>query len=427
MADRYVVLGLAPARSPWFRDVAQWSHGASLPIEFVKCVSTTELQARLSSGRPFSAVLVDAGQPGLDRDLVDNARDAGCAVLVVADGRVTRDWASLGVAALVPFNVSRDELIEVLAAHASPIGRGDVLPHEEDDLGVPQWRGRIAAVVGPGGTGVSTAAIALAQGLGADVHHGGLVALADLKLNAEQAMLHDARDVVPGVQELVEAHRAGRPTLDEVRSLTFRVEERRYHLLLGLRRARFWTTLRPRAVEAALVSLARAFSVVVCDIDADLEGEDDGGSTDVADRNVMARATVTRADAVLAVGMPTMKGVHSLVRVIDDVVAMGVAPTRVVPLFNRTPRSPRLRAQLVEALAALVGRAAAGLLASPAFVPERRVDDALRDGIRLPTAAVDPVVAAYRAVLARNTAPVVVDDPVPTPVRPGEIGAWAPS
>jgi hypothetical protein len=431
MSERYVVLGVAPARAAWFRAVAQWSHSASLPVEFVKCVSTTELEARLASARPFSAVLVDAGQPGLDRDLVDAARAAGCAVLVVADGRAAHDWVALGVAATLPFNLSRDDLLEALSAHARPIGHGDVFDGEApEETGIPPWRGTIVAVVGPGGTGASTAAIALAQGLGSDVRHGGLVLLADLKLRAEQAMLHDARDVVPGVQEVVEAHRTGRPTAEDVRALTFGVDERHYHLLLGLRRARFWTTLRPRAFEAAMTSLARAFTVVVCDVDADLEGEDDGGSADVEDRNVMARTAVSRADVVIAVGVPTMKGTHSLVRVIDEVVAFGVEPARIAPVFMRAPRSPRQRAQFTTALAQLVAPGAARALLTPAFVPDRRVDEALRDGVRLPGAVVDPLVAAYHAVLARNTQavrPAMTAGDVARRVRPGELGAWAPS
>ena len=38
-----------------------------------------------------------------------------------------------------------------------------------------------------------------------------------------------------------------------MRALTFAVVERRYHLLLGLRRARYWSTLRRTSFEAALV------------------------------------------------------------------------------------------------------------------------------------------------------------------------------
>lgn len=100
-SSRYVVLGLALARSPWFRSVAQWANSASIPVEFVKCMSPTELRAHLSSGRPFSALLVDGGVPALDRDLIDEARQAGCAVVVVDDLRITRDWRSLGASAVI--------------------------------------------------------------------------------------------------------------------------------------------------------------------------------------------------------------------------------------------------------------------------------------------------------------------------------------
>ena len=423
--ERYVVLGLAHARAEWFRAVGQWAHQASLPLEFVKVVSAAELRTRLTSGRPFSAVLVDAGHPGLDRDLVDSARDTGCPTLVVADGRVVRDWTSLGVSAVLPFNLTRDDLLETLAAHALPVGQRDVLPHEGDADSAPPWRGRVVAVCGPGGTGASTVAIALAQGLAADARDPKSVVLADLKLHAEQAMLHDAGDVVPGVQELVDAHRAGRPTLDEVRAMTFRVHERRYSLLLGLRRARFWSTLRPRAFEAALTSLARAYEVVACDVDADLEGEEDGGSVDVGERNVMARTATAQADVVFAVGLPTMKGLHSLVRVVHGIFDLGVEPERVVPVLNRSPRAPRARAQLAEAVAELLGPAVARGIPSPLCLPERRVEEALRDGVRLPSQLADPLAAAFLGVCGRVPQPTAPRTHEAVRIRPGELGEAA--
>ena len=70
---RYRLLGLARARSTWFRDLSRWSTNAALPIEFVKCMATEELVARLASGQAFSAVIVDGGLPAVDRDLVDRA------------------------------------------------------------------------------------------------------------------------------------------------------------------------------------------------------------------------------------------------------------------------------------------------------------------------------------------------------------------
>ncbi len=121
--------------------------------------------------------------------------------------------------------------------------------------------------------------------------------------------------------------------------LTFAVQDRGYRLLLGLRRPRYWATIRPRAFEAAFDALRRSFGTVVCDVTADFEGEDDGGSIDVEERNVMARTAVQRADAVVVVGACGVKGLHALVRVVGDLLAAGVPAARMVPVVNsRTAR-----------------------------------------------------------------------------------------
>ncbi|MFN2606744.1 MAG: hypothetical protein ABR511_02425 [Acidimicrobiales bacterium] len=437
-SERYVILGLAQARSVWFRNLGHWATSGALGAEFVKCLSAEEVRARLGGGRPFSALVADAALPAVDRDLLGAARAAGCATFVVDDGRTPRDWASLGAAAVLEPGFDRDVLLANLSAHARPIARGDA---RSGELGTPvagvpaEWRCPVAALTGPGGTGVSTAAIALAQALGDDVRNAGLVCLADLRLHAEQAMLHDARDVLPSIQELVEAHRAGQPSLDEVRAQAYAVEERNYHLLLGLRQARFWPALRRRAFEAAFDSLQRAYRVVVCDTDADLEGEDDGGSIDVEERHVMARTAMARADVVFAVGLPSMKGVHALVRVVADLLAFGVRPARIVPVFNCGPRSPRARSALAATLADLTAPAVARAapdsvdgLAAPVFLAERKVEGDLHDGARVPAVLGAPLAGAFSAVLDRaSTArrPAVAAPGGPERVRPGSLGRWA--
>ena len=421
-AERYVVLGLAQARSSWFRAVAQWANSGTIPAEFVKCVSGEELRARLASGRPFSAVLVDAALPALDRDLVDAARAAGCAAVAVDDRRGRRDWDALGVVAVLPDFFDPKAFLDVLREHAVMIGRGDVLPGEpatEPDGA----HGLVAAVLGPGGTGVSTVAVALAQGLAADPRHGRSVLLADLALHAEQAMLHDARDVVPGVQELVEAHRSRRVRPAEVRAFAFDVEERGYQLLLGLRQARGWAAVRPRAFEAAFESLRAAYGVVVCDTDADLEGEDEGGSIEVEERHVMCRTAALRADVVLAVGQPGMKGVHALVRVLNELRAVGVHPARVVPVVNRASKGGRARSELTATLAQLAGGGGAAF-APAVFLADRKVEEPLLDGVRLPGSLTGPLTGAFKAVVAAAGA----GGPGPTEpqrVRPGSLGSWS--
>ncbi len=425
--ERFVVLGLAPPRAAWFRSVGVWATSGALPAEFLKCVSAEEARARLASGRPFSALVADAGLPSVDRDLLAAAAAADCVVLVVDDGRATRDWHTLGASRVLSPSFTRDELVTALAACARTIRRGDT--PVADLLARPSpspWRGTVAMVTGPGGTGASTAAMALAQALGDDVQALGTVLLADLRLNAELAMLHDVRDVAPGIQELVEAHRSGQPSVDAVRGLAWSVDERRYHLLLGLRRPRFWPALRPQAFDAAFDTLCTAYRVVVCDVDPDLEGEDGGGSIDVEERNVMARTTASRADVVLAVGAPSLKGVHALVRVVTDLVAFGVPAHRIVPVFNRSPRSHRARAGLGTAVAELAGAATGARMASPVHLPERDVESDLHDGRRLPAVLGAPLAGALQAVLGR--APERYRDAssgAGERVRPGSLGRWA--
>ena len=244
-AERFRLLGLARPRAAWFRDLSRWATSAALPVEFVKCVAVDELAARLHGSRVFSAVVLDGGLSSLDRDLIELVREAGAAAVVIDDGHGRRDWTALGVDAVLPEPLDRGLLLGTLVAVARPVARLDAEPGRLTAPLPAGWRGRLIAITGPAGGGHSVLAMALVQGLATSARRSGMVALADLALHADQALLHDVGDVVPGVQELVEAHRHGNPTTDEVRRLTFTLDERGYQLLLGLRRHRDWTVLRP--------------------------------------------------------------------------------------------------------------------------------------------------------------------------------------
>jgi MinD-like ATPase involved in chromosome partitioning or flagellar assembly len=426
-SDRYVALGLARVRAPWFSEVSRWATSGSLALDFVKAVSVEEVRTRLRSGRPFSALLIDGGLPGVDRDLLELAREHGCAPIVVVDG-LERDWAAIGATATLPAGFDSAELDALLATHARPIARADDLPGRLSlpDMQRPGFRARVVAVTGAGGTGRSVVAMALAQGMATDPAHTDTVVLADLALHADQAVLHDARDVIPGVQELVEAHRSGTPAADAVRDLTYDVVDRRYRLLLGLRRHRDWTALRPRALHAALDGLRRSFTLVVADVDDDLEGEAVTGSADVEDRNLLTRATIDLADVVVVVGAPGPKGVHSLLRVVRDCLAAGVSPERVVAVVNRTPRGRGPRTETSRAFTTLLEASNPGAsVLSPVFLPERRsLDDVLRDGTALPDALVAPITDVVRSRLdsvPERGAPAAGG---PVLVEPGSLGAW---
>jgi hypothetical protein len=419
-ASRYFVLGLARSRSTWLRSVARWSTSGALPVELVMCLSTAEVAARLSEGRPTSAVLLDASLPGVDRDLVELVARSSSAVLIVTDGSDPRDWERLGVTAVLHTDFGREVLLDALAEHARPVdrlGRAVLEPPSAEPAPVG-LRASVAAVCGPGGTGSSTVAAALAQGLGGSPRLGPVV-LADLALHADQAMLHDVGEVAPGIQELVDAHRSGTPSEGAVRAVTFPLADRGYHLLLGLRRARQWTTVRPRAFEAAFESLCRSFEIVVCDIDADLEDGPVAGEH--ADRFLFARTATRSADVVLAVGRCGTKGIHALARVVADLLEAGVPPARVLPVVVDAPRSPAARAGVAATVAELAVIAPGGSLAPALFLPARHVDQAVRDGAPVPAPLPTLVTGAFSAVLTRS-GPRSQPSLEPTRVAPGSLG-----
>lgn len=426
MSDqRYVVLGLAHVRSDWFTEVARWATSGSLPIEFVKCISIEELRSRSRSGRPFSAALLDGSLPTVDRDLLAQLRRENIPGLVVTDPTSPVDWSPLGAKAVIGLPLTRAALLDSLATHARLIGPVDATDVLATAATVPTaWLARLVAVVSASGAGGSTIAAAVAQHLAGDPRNGTGVVLADFAHRAHQGILHDARDVVPGVQELVDAHRSQRPSPERVRSMCFDVPGRGYRLVLGLRRPGDWISLRARAFDAALDGLRSTARLLVADVDADVEGEAATGSFDVEDRNLMARATLQKADVVAVVALPTLTGIHGLVASMEDLRQFGVPGDRILAVVNRAPRTARARADLTRSIAVLTGAAErSDPHVGPVFVGERRgIEGIHRDLARFPRPLAAPVAGAVSTLLERLPAREV--DAEPEPVAVGSLGSW---
>jgi hypothetical protein len=126
--------------------------------------------------------------------------------------------------------------------------------------------------------------------------------------------------------------------------------------------------------------------------------------------------------------------VHAQLRVVRDLVELGVDAGRIVPVVNRAPRSPRARAEVGSALTALLAASApdVALASSPVFVPERRrLAEAVRDGLPPPAPLVGPLVGAVRGLLDRARHSHAASRPaeaarLPVPVAPGSLGSWSP-
>lgn len=467
VGERYVLIGLATAQGGWFVEVARWATSGVIAAEFLKASTVEEVAARLRSGRPVSAVLVGSSVVGWDRDLAGLAATNGCAVVLIedrraltrpedferTDGSVTHGSAARERStadASLPAQFDRDRLLQVLEQVAQPVARADDAPGVDlaawphpgsgangggsgKGTGTGQWRGRLVAVTGAGGTGSSTLAMALAVGLAADPRDRHHVLLADLALRAQQAVLHDSGDVLPGLPELVEAYRREQLGPDGVRSLCFEVPEGGYDLLLGLRNQREWTALHAHSVGAAMTGLRSTYRLVVADVDADVEGEEPTGSVDLEERNLLARTSLAQADLVLVVGRAGLTGTHRLVELLSELLRYGLAPERLLPIVNRAPKRAARRA---EACAAVQAHANGRLTnvrfaANPYCVSERRgLDDLIADGGVMPGPFCGALAQTVRALLDRNMSPpdrlADTNGAVPEPARvePGSVGRW---
>jgi MinD-like ATPase involved in chromosome partitioning or flagellar assembly len=362
--SRYVVLAVGGV------DLCQ------IPTEMVHCPTTEEAASALAAGRRYSAVVTDR----VDTQLATAARRAAVPVLT-ASAASPADLADLAenllaVAAPVPVV---DRLASLLPVPGSVMPGG----------------GRLVAVCGPGGTGASVVAAALAA------DKPGAILLADLALRADQAFLHGLDSPERGLFDLVDRARYRVVTACDVHLHSVAVAWGR--LLPGLRRPEHWTAVSPAAFDAVLVALLESFDLVMADITGDLEGERDSGSLDVEERNHMARAATGAADALVVVGAPGANGARRLALLVDDLLDNCIDPGRIIPVVNRQHGTT-------------ARRRVCGLPISPVIIPEVAT---LTRGL-LPLPAVSVLAKVVGDVLAQP--PVQRRGPALLPVMPGDLG-----
>ncbi len=378
---KWKVAGLSRPDAEWFRDLARWSTAASIPVDFIKCVSVAEIQARLDAGEIFSAVVVGVETAELTRDFVSEMIASGAPVFLVASTKngAEVDWSQLGISAVLPPDFRRTDLIDALNIHATPLTQQPG-PRLRTWTG-PTTQGQLVAVTGSGGTGVSVLSAALTQQLAAQRV---TALLADLALNASQSVIHDTRDVLRGMQDLAEACRGGWLDQDELGSYLFCPQGRGYHLLCGLRRRRDWAGISDRSMRVMLEGLCRSYQLLVAEVEPDVSTADAAAGTAIESTHI-ARAVIERSDAVVVVGVPSMLGVHAMVRILSELTRMSVPASRIIPVLNRMQRRFGDRREVAAALSNLLADTAGADIRDIVFVDESPyLEAALRDGVALP-------------------------------------------
>lgn len=339
MSDtRARLVAYAPTRIPWSTRCARWAADGRIPFAFVRCVSLTAFMDELQAGNVYAA-LVDV--TALTAPAAAAIKAADVSLISVSGTAATAD-------AHLPDGFRREELLHALVLLERPAQGATVV------AGEPLVAARqVLAVIGSGGAGTSTLAGVFAQGL-ADA--GASVLLSDLCRHASQAMLHDIKDQVDGLMEVALAADTGVAGryLPHVA-----IPTRGYDLLLGMRQPLQWVALHDQRVAAVVSALTRGDGVLVCDLDPDLESQQDTGSVGVGDRHRLTSSMLHQATVVVLVVDASLVGV---LRGVERCVAVAGHVDDAVPIIavmNRQKKTDavRLSARFNAAFKALNQRA----------------------------------------------------------------------
>lgn len=290
-----------------------------------RCADLAETLAVVAAGIG-DVVLVDLSVRGLGRDPVaDLLRGAA---VVGLRGEDAQERTGLGLRHVVS---STAPVEEILAAIEAAVAAGDdeaALVQEAEPAG-DRAAGRMVAVWGPGGSpGRSTVAVNLAAEAAAAGHETVLVD-ADTYGPSLGQML-GVLDETPGLVAACRAH--DRDTLDEgtMESLLPLVQPH-LRFLSGIGVPARWPELRSSSVDGVWQALARRGGLVVADVAAVLE-EDEELSYDTAapQRNAATTTALLRADAVIAVVTADPVSITRLLRDHERLRELGVTDLHVI-------------------------------------------------------------------------------------------------
>lgn len=332
--DIPVATAIAPAQEA---AVAEYLTGATDVRLVRRCADVNDLLAVAEAAR-VAVVVVSGSFPGLDRSVVARLRDCGVAVAGVVSPWDEADLLAAWAVPSVPIEAGADQLLELVRrvntdqgsdGIAEPV-RPDPEP-EPDRAGAPDAaeEGTVVVVWGPpGAPGRTTIAVNLAAEL---AMAGVRTLLVDADTHAASIAQHLALlDEAPGIAAATRLADSGRLDL---RSLAAVAPEAlpRLRVLTGLPRADRWPEVRDEALTQVLQTARALAAVVVVDVAAPLEEDEDlSYDTRAPRRNAATLAALRTADDVVALGAGDPVALQRLVRGLSELAQAGKATPTVV-------------------------------------------------------------------------------------------------
>jgi MinD-like ATPase involved in chromosome partitioning or flagellar assembly len=351
--------GGAGWEAPLVRDLQHRALGVALGR---RCVDHGELLGVALRDRPEAAVL-NADVPWLDRDLVGALADHGITVIAVGSEAQRDRLERIGVRHHFAPDVTAEMLasrLHVIAGARPEVDDADAYPDATEAR-----RGRLVAVWGgPGAPGRTTVASELAVGL---ARAGREVALIDGDAWAASVAQRLGLAEAPSVTQAARLAGDGWP---EPIDGCLQPGPAGCSVLVGLARSELWPEVRERAWIAVLGAARERADVVVVDLAAPIEEDEDL----VVDRSPYRRNTMTvqalrEADDVLLVSAGDPIGLRRGIvahRTVADARPEVARRTRVV--VNRAPSTPRRLQDCSKQVAEWTGRPPLAFLPhEPAF------------------------------------------------------------
>jgi MinD-like ATPase involved in chromosome partitioning or flagellar assembly len=298
-----------------------------------RCADLAETLAVTAAGIG-DVVLIDVAVRGLGRDpLASLMRDAAVVGLRSED---SAESTGLGLRQVLPSTASIEEILAALSsAVSSDTEDADAWVQDAASEESPN-PGRLVAVWGPTGSpGRSTVAVNLAA-------EAALAGRETLLVDADtygpsQSQMLGVLDETPGLVAACRAH--DRDTLDDdTLEALLPLVQPRLRLLSGIGVPARWAEVRRTSMDGVWHSLARRGGLVIADIGAVLE-EDEELSYDTAapQRNAASISAVENADAVLAVVSADPVSITRLLRDHARLVELGIDELHVIVNRVGTP------------------------------------------------------------------------------------------
>ncbi len=346
-----LVLALVRGSHQWVRDLNHWANGSVIDQDFAVVLSIDELLSRADGTDHLIIILVDSENRAVIAKLqaVPEIRDAH---IIVVDASFSSEIKLPPGTHGISYPFTPDELGALIAGidkerefqtpPRESLARRSSLAESRIDPAPASTDppvARVIAILGVGGSGSSTIAMAVAQSLA----HSSKVVLADLCAEADLSMYHDIDRALGGLGELMAMARKATPRISQIRSYCLPAVGRNYFLLPGLRRQEESALWSQKHLEELLNALMSEFDYVVCDLDGSYRSSKTREALGEGSTTLATEVTLSRADAIALVMGNDLRSVHGGLRIYHRLLG-DIAPHLPLALcVNRVTRKPLAR------------------------------------------------------------------------------------